>query len=458
MTPTATQLGTPDRPVRVAIVGSGPSGFFAADYLLKSDITAEVHMFERLPTPYGLVRFGVAADHGKIRNVIKTFESIASHRRFHFWGHVHVGPEIRIHELKQHFDAIVLAYGSETDRNLNFLGEALPRSYTATEFCAWCNGHPDYRTRQFDLRHQFAVTIGQGNVAMDVVRILAKDVDELRKTDMASHALEVLSESLVTEIYCIGRRGPAQAAFTPKEIAELGQIPDVDIIVDPEDLKLDPISRQELNLPERPQVRRNMAILHEFAQRPMSRNARKRIYMLFLLSPAQLDGDGGVDELVVERTRLEGPVGKQWPRATGELVSMPCGVFFRAVGYHGMPIPGIPFDQDKGVVPNEAGRVEPGTYAVGWIKRGPSGLIGTNKKCSHESMAALVEDLPRINPAPIRDNEAIDRLLEQRGVEIVNWGDWKKIDAAEIQRGQAIGRPRDNFTQVREMLQAIGNA
>lgn len=456
MTPPASHLGEADKPLRVAIIGSGPSGFYAAEHLLKSAAHVDVHMFERLPKPFGLVRFGVAADHGKIRNVIKIFEAIADNDRFHFWGHVHVGSEIRTHELRQHFDALVLAYGAETDRNLNLLGEALPRSYTATEFCAWCNGHPDYRLRQFDLGHPVAAVVGQGNVAMDVVRILAKPIDELAKTDIASHALEVLAESKISEIYCLGRRGPAQAAFTPKELAELGQIDCCDVVVDPEELKVDPISRQELELPGRQYAKRNMAILEEYAHRPMSNNACRRIYLMFLLSPAQLAGDGGVNELVVERNRLEGPVGEQWARGTGELFSMPCEVFFRAVGYHGMPIPGIPFDQNRGVVPNEGGRVEPGIYAAGWIKRGPSGLIGTNKRCSQETMDLLLEDMPKLKAAPIRSDEAVERLLRQRGVKVVTWADWQKIDRAEIERGQALGKPRDNFTNIGEMLQVLG--
>jgi len=289
---------------------------------------------------------------------------------------------------------------------------------------------------------------------MDVVRILAKPVDELAKTDMASHALEALAESKVTEIYCIGRRGPAQAAFTPKEIRELGAIESCDVVVDPEDLKLDPISRREVELPDRQYAKRNMAILHDFAQRPRT-NACRRVYLQFLLSPAQLDGDGGVEELVVEHNRLEGPVGEQWARGTGELRSTPCEVFFRAVGYHGMPMPGIPFDHKRGVVPNEGGRVEPGVYAVGWIKRGPSGLIGTNKRCSQETMDLLLEDLPKTKPAVIRDNEAIRRLLRQRGVKVVTWSDWQKIDRAEVERGQALGKPRENFTHVGEMLELL---
>jgi len=448
------QVGSADNPLRIAIVGSGPSGFYAADYLLKSEHNVQVHMFERLPTPYGLVRFGVAPDHAKIRNVVKVYEKTARHPDYRFWGNVTIGRDLTVDELKEHFDAVIFAFGAETDRKLNIPGIDLTRSYTATEFCAWYNGHPDYRDRQFDLSHPVAVVIGQGNVAMDVARVLARQVDELHVTDMASHACDALTESKVEHIHVVGRRGPAQAAFTPKEIKELGEIEGCDIIVDPADLDLSEADQAELELAGNEANKRNMEILREFAQREPT-GARRRIIIEFFKSPQAIEGDGAVQQVVFERNQLSGEPGKQKARGTGETETLDCQVFFRSIGYRGVPIEGIPFDEGRGVIPNESGRVEPGVYAVGWIKRGPSGLIGTNKKDSEESVDQLFDDLPKLTPSATRDDAPVRRILEKRGVRPVSYEDWLKIDAAEVERGKQRGKPRDNFTRIDEMLAVL---
>jgi len=441
----------------VAIVGSGPSGFYAAEALFKADLHVQVAMFEKLPVPYGLVRFGVAPDHGKIRSVIKMYEKTAADDRFTFWGNVDVGADITVPELTRHFDAVIFAFGAATDRKLNIPGEDLPRSYTATSFCAWYNGHPEYQDCRFDLDQEIAVVIGQGNVAMDVARILALPTDQLDATDMASNAVDALAQSRVRDIHVIGRRGAAQAKFTPKEIGELGEIADCDLIIDPKDLELSDADKAELELPESKANARNYELLKRMAgQTP--RQGRRHIFLHFYLSPRQIMGDDSVEGVLLEKNRMEGEPGNQWSQGTGETIELPCGVFFRSVGYKGVALPEIPFNDKKGVIPNEAGRVEDTEqqlYCTGWIKRGPSGLIGTNKADSVETVKTLIDDLPNFKPCDVPRDDDVDRLLADRGVRVVHFADWKKIDEAELARGKARGKPRDNFTTVEEMLAAL---
>ncbi len=455
------ELGTVQRPLRVAVVGSGPAGFYAAEALFKSDRTVHVDMFDRLPTPFGLVRGGVAPDHGKIKNVIKVYERIAQSDGFAFFGNVTVGRDVSVAEMKRHYDAIVFSSGAETDRKLGIPGEDLAGSHTATEFVGWYNGHPDYRDRAFDLSGRTAMVIGQGNVAMDVSRILAKTVDELRDSDIAHHALEVLAGSRITDVHMVGRRGPAQAKFTPPEIKEIGDLAECDPVVDPADLDLDPASLAELELPDSGHNRKNVAILQEYAARPAPAK-RRRYHIRFFLSPVELRGDGRVEEVVFERNALKGEPGNLWSEGTGERFSEPCDIFFRSVGYRGVAIPGLPFNERKGIIPNREGRVaegdviEPGLYVAGWIKRGPSGVIGTNKPCSVETVQAILADLPTLEPCPVPDSDAFRGLLEAEGIPVVSFEDWRKLDAAEIERGKSRGKPREKFVTVEEMLAHLG--
>lgn len=448
------EIGSDSRPLRVAIIGSGPSGFYAAAALFKSDVPVHVAVFEKLPVPFGLVRFGVAPDHGKIRNVIKTYQKTAANPDFSFWGNVNVGEDVSIEELQRHFDAIILAYGSATDRQLGIPGEDLPRSYTATAFCSWYNGHPEFADMEFDLSQETAVVIGQGNVAMDVCRILATDADELAKTDMASHAVSALRESKVKTIHCVGRRGPVQAAFTPKEIKELGEIAGCDCVVRSEDLDVGPNCLAELELPDRSSSRKNFEVMKELAEQEPS-GANRQIVMHFLRSPVAIEGEGGVQRTILEHNQLSGDAGSQKARGTGEKSELDCGLFFRSVGYRGMPLAGIPFNDDWGVVPNEGGRVEPGLYAVGWIKRGPSGLIGTNNGDSADTVKELLADVPKLTPAPEPDDDGLMAALADRGVRVVTYDDWLKIDKVELERGASAGKPRDNFIHVEEMLSVL---
>lgn len=456
-------LGSDDCPLRVAIVGSGPSGFYAADALFKSGRSVTVDMFDRLPTPYGLVRLGVAPDHQKIKSAIRVYEKIAKNPRFAFWGNVKVGGDVRVDELRQSFDAIIFAVGAETDRRLNIPGEELPGSHTATEFVGWYNGHPDYQDRQFNFDTDSAVIIGQGNVAVDVCRILAKNVDELKSTDIAQYALDALAESKIRDIYMVGRRGPAQAKFTQQEVKELGRLAECHPVVDPADMDLDPSSRTEADHPDNHHALRILPELEAFAQRPPA-NTRKRLHFLFLRSPAEIVGDGRVEKIVLEKNELTGEPFNLSARGTGEHEELPCGLVFRSVGYVGVPMPGLPFDERRGTIFNIDGRVVdedrpiPGIYVAGWIKRGASGVIGTNKPDSASTVQALMDDLPSLPPCPNRTTEKLENLLAERAVKVISFSDWEKIDREEQERGQVAGKPREKFTKIEDMLTFVDPA
>jgi len=453
-------LGTEQRPLRVAVVGSGPSGFYAAEALLRDPRPTVVDVFDRLPTPYGLVRGGVAPDHEKIKRVVATYQKVARMDGFGFYGNVHLGRDIDLPLLRRHYDAILLAVGAETDRKLGIPGEDLAGSHTATEFVGWYNGHPDYRERTFDLSAEVAVVIGHGNVAMDVSRILSKTVDELRGTDIAAHALDALASSRVREVHVIGRRGPAQAKFTPPEIREVGELDDCEPVVDPADLELDPASAEEAQASR--DATQNLEILRGFAARGAGQKASKRYRLWFLHSPVALEGKDRVERVVLEKNRLEGEAGRLKARGTGERVALDAGLVFRSVGYRGVAIPGVPFDEGRGVIPNDAGRVQdgqggrvPGLYVAGWIKRGPSGIIGTNRADAKETVAHLLSDADGLTPAPEPTSDALEATLRQQGVRFVSFADWERLDVLETTAGKQVGKPREKITRVAEMLAAL---
>ncbi|MGH2922658.1 MAG: FAD-dependent oxidoreductase, partial [Solirubrobacterales bacterium] len=416
-------IGTAENPLRVAIVGSGPAGFYAAEALMKPDEpVVEVDMFDRLPTPFGLVRAGVAPDHPKIKSVIRVYEKTAARDGFRFFGNVDVGREITLDELRERYHAVLLAYGTSVDRHLGIPGEDLPGSHSATEFVNWYNAHPDFADHEFDLSAERAVVIGNGNVATDVARMLALPRDELEGTDTAEHAIEALANSGVKEIVILGRRGPAQAAFTNPEVRELGELTRADIVVDTDEVALDKLSREWVDSEEcEPTNRRNVELFTEFSQREPERKDQ-RVILRFLRSPVEIQGDGKVERIVVARNELQQENGSIRARDTGERETIDCGLVFRSIGYKGVPIEGLPFDESRGLIPNEAGRVidpesgdqVPGLYAVGWIKRGPSGVIGTNKKDATETAQNVLADLEagKVPEAPLAaDREATEALL-----------------------------------------------
>jgi len=475
-----TPLGSTDNPLQVAIVGAGPAGFYAASTLLRtSDRAVAVDLYERLPTPWGLVRFGVAPDHPKIKSVSRVFERTAHLTGFRFLGNVEVGRDVEAAELASAYDAVIYAVGAATDRGLGIPGEELPGSVAATEFVAWYNGHPDYADRSYDFSQPRAVVIGNGNVALDVARMLALSPAELAGTDVATHALDALRSSRIREIVVLGRRGPLQAAFTNPELRELADLELADVIVDPADLELDEAGAVAL-ADASATARANLETLRQFAQQP-PRGKLRRIVLRFLSSPLQITGNGKVESLLICHNALV-------PDAGGVLRAEPLpqrerletGLVLRSVGYAGVPLAGVPFDERRHTIPNEQGRVLdpvtrtplPGIYTTGWSKRGPSGVIGTNKRCAQETVGLLLDDLgagrlpaqtpaqtqtPRPAQTPARTPDELIAALRARGVTIVDYGGWEAIDARERELGAAGGQPRVKLVDRDELLAwAIG--
>ncbi|MFN8113875.1 MAG: FAD-dependent oxidoreductase [Solirubrobacterales bacterium] len=453
------------RPLRVAIVGSGPAGFYAAEALFAHpEIDFEVDMIDRLPTPFGLVRFGVAPDHPKIKNVIKRYEKTAGHEAYRFFGHVTVGRDITADELAGLYDAVVWAYGAGADRKLGIPGEELPGSFAATEFVAWYNGHPDYSGREFDLDCKRVVVVGNGNVAADVARMLVLPREELETTDTAHFAIEALADSSVEEVVVLGRRGPAQAAFTNPEVRELGELTDADVIVDPAAVEPDEATAAFLDSDAADGTnRKNLESFTEFSSREPA-GKPKRVELRFLRTPLEIQGDGRVERIVVGVNELhldEG--GAVRARTTEETETIECGLVLRSIGYLGTEIDGVPYDPQSGVIPNDRGRVvgadgepHPGHYVVGWIKRGPSGVIGTNKKDAQETIETLLADAAAgsLTAREGVTDDSLPNLLDERGIDYVEFDGWQAIDALEQERGAGAGRPRIKLTAFEEMLEA----
>lgn len=443
---------TPERPMRVAVIGSGPSGIFATEALLKqTDFPVEVDVFDRLPTPYGLVRYGVAPDHLTIKSVTKGFEKTLSDPRVRFLGNVEFGKDLSAEEARDHYDAVMYTVGASSDRRLNIPGEDLQGSMSATEFVAWYNGHPDAATREMLLSAEGVAVVGVGNVALDVSRILAKTVSELRESDIAPHALPALERSNVKDIYILGRRGPAQAAFTTKELREFGELTGAEPIVKPAEVQL--TEADEAAITDNTK-KKNVEVLRDFAIRTPEGKER-RVHLRFLVSPVEIldDGEGNVAGLKVERNRLDesgNAVG------TGEYETLPVQMVFRSVGYRGVALPDVPFDDKRGVIANEEGRVtgQPGEYTSGWIKRGPSGVVGTNRKDATDTVAHLLSDAREgklLSPTHATRAD-VDALLSRKGAEVFTFEDWQALDAHELAQGEEQGRPRHKVALREEML------
>jgi len=434
---------------RVAVVGSGPAGFYTADYLLEAGV--QVDVLERLPTPWGLVRLGVAPDHPELKTASRVFEKTAAKEGFRFFGNVEVGKDVTHDELLRLYGAVVYTVGAQTDRRLGIPGEELPGSWAATEFVAWYNGHPDYQHLEFDLSSDRAVVIGNGNVAIDVARILARTEDELAPTDITERSTAAIVASSITDIVMLGRRGPAQAAFTPPELKELGELGGADVVVDAADLALDPASESLLESAGA-RTKRNIDILRDFAARG-GNGKPKQLELRFCVSPVQILGEGKVEAIQIVRNSLvisdDGEI-KAVP--TGEVDVIPCGLVLRSVGYRGVALPGVPFDERRGVIPNEQGRVtgQARVYAAGWIKRGPSGVIGTNKKDAAETCERVLDDAA----AGLLQSEGgeLEDLLRARGVDFVEYAGWQAIDEHERRLGEPSGRPRVKLTSWDELL------
>ncbi|ATL70863.1 FAD-dependent oxidoreductase [Nocardia terpenica] len=459
-------LVTPARPpkelgtLRVAVVGAGPAACYAAEELLRrSDV--EVEMFDRLPTPWGLVRAGVAPDHPGTKGVSGMFDSAFRRDTLQYHLNVEVGKHISHEELLAHHHAVIYAVGASTDRRLGVPGEDLPGSHSATEFVAWYNGHPDYADRTFDLSGERVVIVGNGNVALDVARVLTLDHDELAKTDIADHALDALRQSAVREVVVLGRRGPLQAAYTSSEFLALGYLKGVDVVIDPADLELDPESRALLDDPEiEPSLRLKYQLAQEYAAEPHD-PAHRRIVFRYLASPTAITGGDRVEAVEYARNELVSENGVLVARTTGDTETLPAALVLRSVGYRGRPVPDLPFDERAGIVPNEHGRVfadgapVPGVYVSGWIKRGPRGVIGSNRADAQETVERLLDDFTAGKlAAPQGDRQALKDLLTRRQPDRVDRDGWKAIDAAERTAGRSSGRPRVKFTTVEDLLKA----
>jgi ferredoxin/flavodoxin---NADP+ reductase len=454
---------------RIAIVGAGPAGAFAAASLWRMRRDAKVDLLERLPTPWGLLRGGVAPDHQEIKRLDDTFDRETLARGCRLFGNVEVGVDITHDELMRRYSAVIYATGAQTDKSLGIPGEDLPGSRAATEFVAWYNGHPDYRGLEFDLSPRRAVVIGNGNVAADVTRMLTLSQGELERTDVADHALDALRQSRIEEVVVLGRRGPAQVAFTSSELRELGHMDGVELRVDPEEIELDPLSRSWLEERGTFTARKNVQLLREFAEAPKRTDARRRIVLRFLRSPVEIRGNGRVEAVNVCRNEIVGAGdGSLRPRPVdGDLETIDCGLVLRSVGYQAVPLPGVPFDERSFVLPNDHGRVLapdgeplPGVYAVGWIKRGPTGILGTNKRDADETVSCLVEDLAadRLPTPPDPDPGHIEALLTERKPDLVTVEGWRAIDAHERERGSREQRPRVKLSSRDELLAAAGAA
>lgn len=453
-----------DRPLCVAIVGAGPAGFFAAASLLKGvralGMQVRVDIFDRLPAPYGLVRYGVAPDHQKIKSVTKTFAQTAADPDVRFFGGVELGTHLSLADLQARYDQVLLTVGAPSDMRLNIPGEDADGSCSATEFVAWYNGHPDYTARRFNLSAKAAVVIGAGNVALDVARVLAKSVDELSVSDIADHALDALRASAIEDVYIIARRGPAQAKFTNVELKEFGELAIAAPVVRAEDLVIDPQSQAEMDADKT--TRRNVELLQGFGQADAA-NKPRRVHFLFMTSPVEVLTEGGavVGVKLVKNALRPGKDGALQAVATDETWTLPAGLVLRSIGYKGVPVPDVPFHARWGTVLNDEGRVTddagarvPGLYVAGWAKRGPSGVIGTNKSDAAETARHMLDDIPALSPiAPdMASPDATPALLRAKGVPFINFDQWRALEAEEDRRGKASGRPRVKFTSAADML------
>jgi len=452
---------------KIAVIGSGPAGFYAAGELFRQQSwEIKVDMFERLPTPFGLVRGGVAPDHQKIKSVQKIYSRIAENENFRFFGNVEFGRDIFQADLLEHYDAVIYSVGSPADRELGIPGEDLSGSHSATEFVAWYNGHPDFCDYKFDLSAKNAFVIGIGNVALDVARILAKTPEELAETDIADYALDALRASQLEDIWLVGRRGPVQAAFSPAELREFMELAEADVVVEQNVLELDAESQQILETDASNDTKKNIEILKQISLRDVSAKKR-RVHFLFLSSPVEISGNDKVEKISLVRNQLlKREDGSLAAQPTEKINEAAAELVFRSIGYHGQPLPDLPFDQKSGTIPNECGQVkdqENGNklrnreYVAGWIKRGPSGVIGTNKQDAVETVHRMLETFlnEKMEAGKNCANPDIVPLLENRKVEYVSFADWKLIDVHETEAGQKQGRPRVKLTSIAEMLSVI---
>ena len=431
-------------PLRVAVVGAGPAGIYASDILTKNDPDVTVDIYDRLPTPYGLIRYGVAPDHPRIKQIIVALHRVMENPRITFTGNVQVGVDVKLDELRQFYDAVIFATGAERDRPMDIPGIDLPRSYGGADFVAFYDSHPD-RPQSWNLSDASSVAvIGVGNVGLDVARMLARTADELLYTEIPPHVYDVLKDSAVTDVHMFARRGPAQAKFTPVELRELDHSPNVQVVVSPEGMEFDRASEEELT--HHKSLRMVVDVLSGWAMRDPEPGPHRRIHIHFLENPTEVLGTDGVEGLRTEHQEL---LGDGNVRGTGEFTDWPVQAVYRCVGYRSEAIEDLPFDQRKMVLPNTAGRVLdldgaplPGVYATGWVKRGPVGLIGHTKSDAAETVANLLADAADLPKAPNRSRTAARALLHEKGLPITDFDGWDRLEDHERGLGSAVGRER----------------
>ncbi len=440
---------------RVAVVGAGPAGLYAVQSLLASAPGIGVDVFDRLPTPYGLVRYGVAPDNQKIKSVTRVLRAAFDREnQVRFIGNVRFGVDICRADLLEHYDAVVYATGAQGGRRLGIPGEDLPGSHGAKEFVDWYSGHPDAADRDFLLHAKHVAVIGAGNVALDVARMLVRSPDEIASTDVPDRVLDAFRDSQVTDVYVIARRGLAQAKFTAEELRGINELTNVDIVIRPEDALL--TGEDEIRVSSDRELRTNAAMLRELARRPL-RGKPRRIHMRFLHRPVHILGESRVEGLLLERNE---PLADGGVRGTGSFETLEAGMVFRSVGYRALPLSDVPFDDGRSLIPhtggrvlNEDGRLAVGEYVTGWAKRGPCGTIGTNKSDSAETVCNLLADLATRTSYNGSDPRQILTLLSNRGVGYTNWANWLRLDDHEIQLGRRQGRPRVKIPALRSMLE-----
>jgi ferredoxin--NADP+ reductase len=432
-----------DRPLRVAVIGAGPAGIYAADALTSSDLPVTVDVYDKLPAPYGLVRYGVAPDHPKIQSISEKLRLILERDAVRFFGNVAIGDDITLEDLRRHYDAVLFSTGIPGHRDLGVPGEELPSCQAAADFVSWYNGHPDALPAR-PLESERVAVIGAGNVALDVARMLITHADDLASTDVPDDVLAALRTNKVTDVYVVGRRGPAYAKFTAPELRELPELNDVDLVVHPEDMVLDPASQELVDTDRK--VKTNVRLFTEWSQKPLT-GAPRRLHLLFWRKLKDVVGTDDVTGVRFERTH-------PGSEHAGETDAIEVQAVFAAIGYEGQPLPGLPFDPASGTVPHSAGRVVdmPGLYVAGWVKRGPIGVIGNNKADAVETVRSLLADAESLPSAENPDPAAVVSLLEERGVHYVTWDHWLRLDTHELSQGASQGRTRSKVADRTQML------
>ncbi len=450
--------------LKVAIIGSGPSGFYVADSLINSDVSVEITLLEKLPCPYGLIRYGVAPDHQKLKRIANTLDVIAEHPSVTFLGNVELGKDISLEDIKLLYQVIVFCNGMPDSLSLGIEGEQLIGVNPCNDLIGWYNGHPDYQGLEFDFEHDTAVVIGHGNVAIDICRILSKSIDELRVSDIPESALDILSKKTLKQVRMIGRRGPIQSKFTTKELHELGKLSNCEVSIDPKHLNLTNACQQELDDISNLIVQKNHKVLQSYANNfsAVNDDNKAKISIDFMLNPKYFAGKKQLSSVFFEETYLEGPPFNQTCKSSEHLIEIPCGLAFTSVGFKGAKLENLPVNEPKRTFNHQNskllgsdGKVIKGLYAAGWVKRGPQGVIGTNRECAQNTVDNMLKDIPTLLKTSAEGKAGLLKILNNKNIRYTSFEDWKVIDKKEVENGQRLGKPREKFVTVKEMLACI---